>query len=57
METMIREMKGKIMFVVNLIRRLAGYTKTIMISGNGKCFRIAENDSMYLLVSGIWIYF
>ena len=24
---------------------MAGYTITIMIRGNGKCFRITENDS------------
>ena len=28
---------------------MAGYTITIMIRGNGKCFRIAENDS-YIFV-------
>ena len=33
------------MFVFKLIRRLAGYTKTIMIRENGKCSRLAENDS------------
>ena len=32
------------MFVFNLIHRLADYMKAIMIRGNGKCFRIAEND-------------
>ena len=56
METMIREMKGKIMFVVNLIRRLIDYMKAIMIRGNGKCFRIAENDSYVFVGLGIWIY-